>query len=109
MINQKDERPMKTIKGIGIYGFMFLLYVIALFATTFVLAAIPNGVLEFCYESIVSGKGKSFYLILLALQVGLVTVMFGRQIWKQFHMSETAHSKQPEPESDMFIYPPLSQ
>ena len=109
MVNQKEERPMKTIKGIGIYGFMFLLYVIALFATTFVLAAIPNGVLEFCYESIVSGKGKSFYLILLALQVGLVTVMFGRQIWKQFHMNETVHAKQPQSESDMLVSPPLSQ
>ena len=109
MVNQKEERPMKTIKGIGIYGSMFLLYVIALFATTFVLAAIPNGILEFCYESIVSGKGKSFYLMLLALQVGLVMLMFGRQIWKQFHMSETTHSKQPQPESDMLVSPPLSQ
>jgi hypothetical protein len=109
MVNQKEERPMKTIKGIGIYGSMFLLYVIALFATTFVLAAIPNGILEFCYESIVSGKGKSFYLMLLALQVGLVMLMFGRQIWKQFYMSEANHSKQPQPESDMLVSPPLSQ
>lgn len=109
MVNQKEERPMKTIKGIGIYGLMFLLYVIALFATTFFLGAIPNGILEFCYESIVSGKGKSLYLILLALQVGLVMVMFGRQIWKQFHMIEIPHSKKPEPESDMLVYPPLSQ
>lgn len=99
---------MKTIRGICVYGSMFLLYVIALHGTTAVLAAIPNRVLEFWYESIVSGTGKSFYITLLALQVGLVIAVFGRQIWKQCKTSETTHSKRPEPESDLLIYPPLS-
>ena len=108
MLNQKEKSPMKTSKGIGIYGLMFLFYVIALYAITLVLAAIPNRVLEFCYESIVSGKGKSFYITVLALQVGLVIAIFGRQVWKQFKMSETTHFKKTEPESDLLIYPPLS-
>ena len=99
---------MKTMRGIGIYGLFLLLYVIALHGTTVVLAAIPNSVLEFCYESIVSGTGKSFYITLLALQVGLVIAVFGRQIWKQCKTSEATHSKRPEPESDLLLYSPLS-
>jgi hypothetical protein len=99
---------MKTIRGIGIYGLMFLLYVIALYGITVVLAAIPNSVLECCYESIVSGTGKSFYITLLALQVGLVIAVFGRQIWIQCKASEAIHSKRPEPESDLLLYPPPS-
>ena len=98
---------MKTIRGMWIYGLMFLLYVIALHGTTAVLAAIPNRVLEFCYESIVSGTGKSFYITMLALQVGLVVAVFGRQIWKQCKISETTHSNRPEPESDLLLSPPF--
>jgi hypothetical protein len=38
----------------------------------------------------------------------LVIAVFGRQIWKQCKTSETTHSKRPEPESDLLLYPPPS-
>jgi len=91
---------MKTIKGIGIFGLLFLLYAVALKITTVVLAAIPDGALEFCYESIVSGSGKPFYIAVLIIQVGIIIAIFGRLMRKQYKLRDTTHPQHAESEND---------
>jgi len=91
---------MKTIKGIGIFGLMFLLYAFALKITTVVLAAIPDGALEFCYKSIVSGSGKPFYIAILVSQVAFLITIFGRLMWKQYILPDATQTQHVEPEND---------
>lgn len=91
---------MKTMKGIGIFGLLFLLYASALKITTVVLAAIPDGALEFCYDSIVSGSGKPFYIAVLVIQVGFLMAIFGRLMWKQYKLRDTTQTQHVEPEND---------
>jgi len=91
---------MKTIKRAGLYGLMFLLYAVALQVTTVVIESLPESVLTFCYESIVSGRGKSLYLTVLVIQMVFIIAVFGRQIWRHHKVRQKNHSRQNEQERD---------
>ncbi len=92
---------MKTIRRAGIYGLMFLLYAVALQITTVVIESLPESVLKFCYEGIVSGRGKSLYLTVLVIQVVFIVAVFGRQFWRHHKVRQKNHSRRVEPESDL--------
>lgn len=96
---------MKKLKKIGIYGIIFILFIIVWQITSLLNFSIPPQVSELFYRDIDFISGNWFYISVVILQISCGLMMLGSYLFRQYKKRNAIDSRRLDTKNDLLSTP----